>query len=821
MGLGQRFKGRLRRWLGVGTCPEEAPAEAEACGDTGLARTVSAPARHEQARWGPGDWWNFLVLGRRPAPLPSFSGLVEPVEEGKIGIACSGGGIRSAAFNLGALQALQEKGVMKKSTYLAGVSGGSYIAAAFCMVRKTWRLGEPEPPGSDDSDPNVVDDRYPPFFPGSPEQQYLLNRSSYLAPDGKGKAAFALRLLLGLGFNLLVIALFIGIGAILLGALYGVLFPNLDQTIGECSKNGQTCDFSITPLPPGLWLSIAGAAAAGVLLGAAGMLAFRWGGTVRDFAATWSLRLVVLAVLAAVLLIAIPFLLEWFRGLGAHPPDSPVEKAVETARKHPGISSLAIGAGSVTSALGALFLQLRADWLEARKLAQKGSAAVKWYTSLGQKLRRAIAYLIAALVGPALALALAVVVMSTTLNIDDPRWVWTYFALLVAGFGIVYAFADLTTWSLHPFYRRRLASAFALKRVARPEGTPPIAATEKEGDPDAGIAVERDYDKLVKLSTTAIERDEEGNCLWPTLLVCAAANVSDSAATPAGRAVSSFTFSATSIGGPLVGAVDTAELERSCDPDRLATAFTLPAAVAISGAAISPSMGKMTRRPLRLLMGIANLRLGVWVPNPRRLATFQKRERHYPRPRPYYLLRELLGLNQLNLPFLYITDGGHYENLGAMELLRRGCTEIYCFDASKDELDALGDMISLARSELNVEVEIDPKDLRPGKSGLSKKDCVEGTIHYPGGKKGRLFYARPAVTEESPADVTVYRRQNPRFPRDPTGDQLYTGQRFEAYRALGLSAGRNAVAAAYPPPPAPPEQRDGQRPDGRIARAGA
>ncbi len=800
MGLGEKLKSHLRRWLGIEPCPEGTAAP-RPCGDTGLAEKVSAPRRHdfETARWGMRERWLYFLLGRRPDPLPSFSGLVEAAEKGKIGIACSGGGIRSASFNLGALQALQEKGTLSRSRYLSAVSGGSYIAAAFCMVRKTWTPGQPKSLGSDDSDPSVVNERHPPFFPGSPEEQYLLNRSSYLAPDGKGKAAFVLRLLLGLAFNLLVIAFFIAAVAILLGALYGLLYPNLDQTIAQCESAGQPCDFSVWPPPSGIWIPIAGVAAAGLLLGGGGMLAFRWGGGLRDFATTWSLRLVTLAAAAAVLLIAIPLLLEWFRGIGNVPQgNEEIGTVAEATTESPGLLSALIGAGSVTSVLGALFLQLRADWLEAQKLAKQASGTIKWYTGLNQRLRRGLAYLIAALVGPALALALALVVMSATLNVEEPGRVWLYFAGLAGLFGFFYATADLTTWSLHPFYRRRLASAFALKRIARPPGTPPIASE------DAGIAVERDYDRLVKLSTTAIDRDAAGNCQWPTLLVCAAANVSDSVATPAGRAVSSFTFSPTSIGGPLIGAVETAKLEQSCDRHRQAS-FTLPAAVAISGAAISPSMGKMTRRPLRFLMGLANVRLGVWVPNPRRLETFEKRSKLYPRPRPYYLLRELLGLNQLNLPFLYVTDGGHYDNLGAMELLRRGCTEVYCFDASKDELDALGDMVSLARSELDVEVEIDPEELRPDDKGISKKDCVKGTIRYPDGTEGRIYYARPAITGNAPADVTVYHRQNPRFPRDPTGDQLYTGQRFEAYRALGLAAGRSAIKAAeQAPAPAAP-----------------
>jgi len=805
-GRGEKLKARVRRWLGVESCPES-PAP-QPCGDTGLARKVSAAERHQAAQRRAGDWWRLILLGRRPDPVPSFSGLVEDPEEGKVGVACSGGGIRSASFNLGALQALQDNGVLQRSRYLAAVSGGSYIAAAFCMVRKTWPVGQEKPPGSDDSDPEVVNEEYPPFFRGSPEEQYLLNRSSYLAPDGKGKAAFALRLFLGLGFNLLGIALFIAIVAIALGALYGLIYPNLDQSIAQCKTEKQPCDFSVLPLPVLLWKSIAGVGIAGLLLGGAGMVAFRWPGRLRDFAATWSLRLVIFAAAAAVLLIAIPLLLEWFRDIGNVKEGTSQTKAPgEATAENPKLLTALIGAGSFTSVLGALFLQLRAEWLEAQKLAKQAAGTIKWYSGLNQRLRRGLAYLIAALVGPALALALALVVMSATLNLEEPSRVWLYFAALTAVFGFFYATADLTTWSLHPFYRRRLASTFALKRVARPPEVPPVASRDVEEDAagavvakqGAGIAVERDYDRLVRLSTTGVDRDREGNCQWPTLLVCAAANVSDSAATPAGRGVSSFTFSSTSIGGPLVGAVGTAELEESCDRHRQAS-FALPAAVAISGAALSPSMGKMTRRPLRLLMGLANVRLGVWVPNPRRLKTFQKRERFYPRPRPHYLLRELLGINQLNLPYLYVTDGGHYENLGVMELLRRGCTEVYCFDASNDELDALGDMVSLARSELGVEVEIDPEEVRPNEKGISPRDCVEGTIHYPDGTEGRLYYARPAITEGAPADVTVYHRQNPRFPRDPTGDQLYTGQRFEAYRALGLSAGAHAVEVAEKEP---------------------
>jgi hypothetical protein len=231
-------------------------------------------------------------------------------------------------------------------------------------------------------------------------------------------------------------------------------------------------------------------------------------------------------------------------------------------------------------------------------------------------------------------------------------------------------------------------------------------------------------------------------------------------------------------------------------------------------------MGKMTRAPVRFLLALANVRLGVWDPNPRRIELFEsakrpergaseswlrwrlrvllrpeRGKRHYPKPRPSYLLCELLGLNRLNSKFLYVTDGGHYENLGLVELLRRGCTEIHCFDASNDNFDAIGDAVSLARSELGVVVDVDCAKLKLDKEkGFAEQDCVEAEIVYPNGApRGKLYYARLVMTEKVPTDVMAYKNRDTRFPHDPTTDQLYTDQRFEAYRALGAKAATSAL----------------------------
>jgi hypothetical protein len=111
----------------------------------------------------------------------------------KIGICCSGGGIRSASFNLGALQALQRAGIFGKAKYLTSVSGGGYMAGAMTMLA-----------GSEES---LVwaDGRQQPFDPGTPEERYLRNRSSYLAPGMTGKLRLLANLLRGLLLNLVVL----------------------------------------------------------------------------------------------------------------------------------------------------------------------------------------------------------------------------------------------------------------------------------------------------------------------------------------------------------------------------------------------------------------------------------------------------------------------------------------------------------------------------------------------------------------------------------------------------------------------------------------
>ena len=155
--------------------------------------------------------------------------------------------------------------------------------------------------------------------------------------------------------------------------------------------------------------------------------------------------------------------------------------------------------------------------------------------------------------------------------------------------------------------------------------------------------------------------------------------------------------------------------------------------------------------------------------------------------------------------FVYVSDGGHYENLGLVELLRRGCTWIYCFDAAGDRVDAfntLADALAIARTELGVRVEIDPTPIAPAPgSTLNQALHVVGKVYYPGAEDdpGHIVFSKLGVTADVPADVLSWRQSNPLFPTDGTADQLYTDQRFEAYRALGAFTAVGAIASMRGP----------------------
>jgi Patatin-like phospholipase len=225
--------------------------------------------------------------------------------------------------------------------------------------------------------------------------------------------------------------------------------------------------------------------------------------------------------------------------------------------------------------------------------------------------------------------------------------------------------------------------------------------------------------------------------------------------------------------------------------------LSLGMAVSVSGAAASPNMGYHSSPALAFLLTFFNVRLGAWLGNPKNDETF---EQPNPRWSLYPLVSEAVGATDASHPYVYLSDGGHFENLGLYEMVRRRCRWIVVCDAGEDpsfHFEDLGNAIRKIRIDFGIPITIERMGLYPrpktadGKLPDNPKYCAWGTIDYAavdgGNAKGEFIYLKPAFYgEREPKDVFNYAMTNPAFPHETTlGDQFFSESQFESYRILG------------------------------------
>lgn len=228
--------------------------------------------------------------------------------------------------------------------------------------------------------------------------------------------------------------------------------------------------------------------------------------------------------------------------------------------------------------------------------------------------------------------------------------------------------------------------------------------------------------------------------------------------------------------------------------------ISLGTAVAISGAAASPNMGYYSSTFVTFLLSLFNVRLGWWLGNPGEAGggTWNKSG---PTFGPRALVAETLGWTDDRHPYVYLSDGGHFENLGLYEMVLRRCHLIVVSDGSADPsltFNDLGNAISKIRDDLGIPVVFEdlpiavrPRDaVRPTQSNdRAEKYAAVGRICYSkkdaGAVDGVIVYLKPNVYGGEPADVFNYAKSNPAFPHESTGDQMYSEAQFESYRMLG------------------------------------
>ncbi len=390
-------------------------------------------------------------------------------------------------------------------------------------------------------------------------------------------------------------------------------------------------------------------------------------------------------------------------------------------------------------------------------------------------------------------------------------------ALTIVFIGLV----DVTSLSLHPFYRLRLARTFAVRRV-------PTTASAQDWQA-------RRYPPTEWTWLPEYGRVPAGG---PRFVFATAATLSGEDKPAPGLNAVSYVLSGDYLGGPALGWFKTRELFDEAPP-RIKRDLTVQASIAVSGAAFASAMGRQDKG-FQKLLAVSGARLGTWLPNPKfvsNLACSQNGTCTDPRAdgRPWpkslptirgagYFYRELFGINYGDARLVQLTDGGHYENLGLVEALRRRCRLIFCIDGGGDTpplLSGLGDALRLAEYELGVVVTLDTNgdyavdNVAPGSgrpfgeghalaslnSRLTKGTVVAGRITYPPAAglddcQGVLIFAKAVLWDGCPEWLLTYAAANDAFPHDSTADQWFNEGQFAAYTELGKIMGSHAMKCA-------------------------
>jgi hypothetical protein len=232
----------------------------------------------------------------------------------------------------------------------------------------------------------------------------------------------------------------------------------------------------------------------------------------------------------------------------------------------------------------------------------------------------------------------------------------------------------------------------------------------------------------------------------------------------------------------------------------------LATAMAISGAAVSANMGANTVRLLSPTLALLNIRLGYWLRNPRALAKDTRvggpiKRAAGPLFDKFYLLLEMLNQLDEKSNRVYLSDGGHIENLGVYELLKRGCQLIVVIDAEADPAMSFGSLLKLeryARIDLGVRITLPWEAITQVTQDVAAEladgfpmrrsgpHCAVGRIDYENGAQGLMVYFKSSLSGDEKDYILDYKRRAPTFPHETTGDQFFTEEQFEAYRALGF-----------------------------------
>jgi hypothetical protein len=360
-----------------------------------------------------------------------------------------------------------------------------------------------------------------------------------------------------------------------------------------------------------------------------------------------------------------------------------------------------------------------------------------------------------------------------------PWWAILLLGLALAAMGLMMALIiDPNKFSLHAMYRDRLIRAY-------------LGASNPKRDPNPFTGFdERDDLRMAELW----QSDTFARKLMPVINI-ALNLVAGSKLAWQERKAENFTVTPLHCGAAGVGyrRTDGAENQRYGGRGGI----SLGTAVTISGAAASPNMGYHSSPVVTFILALLNVRLGVWLgnPGPPGDRTFQL---GYPTFSVGPMVAEAFGLTNNRSPYIYLSDGGHFENLGLYEMVLRRCHYIVVSDAGEDpgcSFADLGGAVRKIRIDFGISIEFDEIAIfsrcdEEARNAMGR-NCAIGRIRYsevdgPEAEDGILIYIKPACYGNEPRDIYEYFKTNLAFPHESTTDQFFTESQFESYRMLGV-----------------------------------
>lgn len=351
------------------------------------------------------------------------------------------------------------------------------------------------------------------------------------------------------------------------------------------------------------------------------------------------------------------------------------------------------------------------------------------------------------------------------------------FAATLAIALLLNVFVNVNTFSLHAMYRSRLIRSYL--GASNPRRRPNPFTNFDPGDNFSMEDAPADGSAPLHIVNIALNVVATKKLAWQQ------------------RKAESFTVSALHSGSFRVGYRPTKEYAGT-------NGISLGTAMAISGAAASPNMGYHSSPILSLVMTFFNARLGWWLPNPGPKGKYLW-AKNSPVFSLFPLLNESLGQTTDESRWVYLSDGGHFENLGLYEMVLRRCKRIIVVDGSADpafNFEDLGNAVRKIFIDLGVPIDLDPAknadpaslppsvSLQHGSNSHNRHwfvmtirySCVDGT---PAGEDGTLLYIKASLNENEPADVTQYAKTHPEFPHESTANQFFNEAQFESYVRLG------------------------------------